>query len=213
VIIQGAYPVGGGPVATPTAPPAHLGLFTLPIHAGQSAGNGGFNPAEVVDVRRQVTALGGIIPVKSVQERDSITPYNGLVVMRLDKGGSLDRYVQGAWHGNSDWVDVPMNPGWRPTVAGVGVQLRARVIADGLLGEVLGELILDEPFGLPVEGWSFGTLPPYIKPAEGSFILGTSNNYQKAQVFYIRQNGDVAIGPNPQGRVMQFHGIFPLQQA
>jgi hypothetical protein len=59
-----------------------------------------------------------------------------------------------------------------------------------------------------------GTLPPHIRPIQNGspFILGTSDGYTRAQVFYIRNDGGVAVGPYPKGRVMQFHGIFPLAQ-
>jgi hypothetical protein len=211
VIIQGAYPASGV-AQRPAIPAGHEALFHVPINAGMSAGNGGWTANTAVDLRRQLTTLGGIIPVNSVAERDALDPYNGLVAMRLDRGGSMDRYVAGKWKGNSDWVDVPMMPGWRPTVANVGVQLKARILADGLLGEVSGELILPEPYGMPVEDWIMGTLPAFIKPAENSWILGTSNNYTRAQVFYVRGDGTIRIGPYPSGRVMQFHGIFPLAQ-
>lgn len=210
VIIKGAYPTSGA-AQRPAIPVAHEPLFAVPINANVSAGNGGWTVGTEIDLRRQLATLGGIIPVNSIEERNAIAPYNGLSVMRLDLGGSIDRYVKGKWKGNSDWVDCPMMPGWRPTVANVGVQLRARVIADGLLGEVSGELILPEPYGVPVEGWTMGTLPDWIKPVNGSFILGTSDGYRRAQVFYLRGTGEVMIGPYPIGRVMQFHGIFPIE--
>jgi hypothetical protein len=211
VIIQGAYPSSGA-AQRPAIPAGHEALFHVPINVNMSAGNGGWTASSAIDLRRQLTTLGGIIPVNSVAERDALDPYNGLVAMRLDRGGSMDRYIAGKWKGNTDWDDVPMMPGWRPTVANVGVQLKARILADGLLGEVSGELILPEPYGMPVENWIMGTLPAYIKPAEGSFILGTSNNYTRAQVFYVYGDGTIRIGPFPEGRVMQFHGIFPLAQ-
>lgn len=207
VIIQGSYPASGA-AQRPAIPAGHEALFHVPINANMSAGNGGWTANTAVDLRRQLTTLGGVLPVNSQAERDALDPYNGMVAMRLDRGGSMDRYVAGKWRGNTDWADVPMNSGWAPTVAGVGVQLRARVIADGLLGEVSGELIYAA--GTPVEGWSFGVLPSYIKPAPNSFMLGTSKNYQKAQVFTLSEDGNVRIGPYPEGQIFQFHGIFPL---
>jgi hypothetical protein len=36
--------------------------------------------------------------------------------------------------------------------------------------------------------------------------------YTRAQVFYVFGDGTIRIGPYPVGRVMQFHGIFPLAQ-
>ena len=205
VIIQGAYPASGLAVK-PAVPAGHEPLFQVPINANMSAGNGGWAANTAVDLRRQLTTLGGVLPVESLAERDALDPYNGMVVMRLDLGGSMDRYVAGQWRGNTNWVNVPMNQGWQAVVP--ATTLRARIIADGLMAEITGELIY--PPGDPVEHWSFGVLPSYMKPADGSFILGTSNGYQKAQVFLVSADGNVRIGPNPQGRVFQFHGIVPL---
>lgn len=206
VIIQGAYPTSGAAVR-PAIPAGHEALFHVPINANMSAGNGGWTASSAVDLRRQLTMLGGILPVNSVAERDALDPYNGMVVMRLDRGGSMDRYVSGKWKGNTDWALVPMNPGWAGVVS--STRLMARVIADGLMAEVKGELVYGA--GLPVEGWSFGVLPAFIKPENGSFILGTSKTYQKAQVYYLNEDGNVRIGPYPEGQVFQFHGFFPIQ--
>lgn len=211
VIIQGAYPAAGEPVV-PTTPPGHEALYRVPIAVNMSAGNGGWTAGTQTDLRKQLAMLGGIIPVNSINERNALDEYEGMCVMRLDMGGSIDRFVGGAWRGNTNWEPVPMNPGWRPSVPNVGVELKVRVLADGLLGEVSGELVLDQPYGDPVEGWSMGIIPPHIRPVNGSFILGTSDSYTRAQVFYINADGNVRIGPFPRGRVMQFHGIFPLAQ-
>ena len=204
VIVQGSYPASGAPVR-PATPAGHEGLWAVPINANMSAGNGGWTAGTQVDIRRQLSTLGGTIPVNSVEERDDLDPYEGLCVMRLDRGGSSDRYIGGEWKGNTDWADVPMESGWQQVSGGLG--FKARIIADGLLGEVKGELSYP---GTPVEGWSFGTLPPSIQPAESGFVLGTSNNYTKTQVFRIKPNGRVEIGPDPQGSIFMFHGIFPL---
>jgi len=50
VIIQGAYPVSGQPV-TPTIPAGTIGLWSVRINAGTSSGSGGWNTANLVDLR------------------------------------------------------------------------------------------------------------------------------------------------------------------
>jgi len=50
VIIQGAYPVSGQPV-TPTVPAGTIGLWSVRINANTSAGSGGWNTANLVDLR------------------------------------------------------------------------------------------------------------------------------------------------------------------
>lgn len=51
VIIQGAYPVSGQPV-TPTIPAGTIGLWSVRINANTSAGSGGWNTANLVDIRQ-----------------------------------------------------------------------------------------------------------------------------------------------------------------
>ncbi len=50
VIIQGAYPGAGQPV-TPTVPAGTIGLWSVRINANTSAGSGGWNTANLVDIR------------------------------------------------------------------------------------------------------------------------------------------------------------------
>jgi hypothetical protein len=50
VVIQGAYPASGSPV-TPAIPAGSIGLWSVKIAAATSAGGGGWNTANLVDLR------------------------------------------------------------------------------------------------------------------------------------------------------------------
>ena len=60
-VIQGAYPASGSPV-TPSTPAGALALFSVPIGAGVSAGNGGWVTSGLVDLRKPLLLLGQTTP-------------------------------------------------------------------------------------------------------------------------------------------------------
>lgn len=61
VVIQGAYPASGSPVA-PAIPPGAIGLAQVKIAAGTSAGGGGWNTANLTDIRPNLM-LGIVKPI------------------------------------------------------------------------------------------------------------------------------------------------------
>ena len=210
VIVKGAYPASGNPVR-PSIPAAHEALWAVPINAGMSAGNGGWNRSLAVDLRRNLVALGSPIPVNSAAERDALAAYEGMQVMRLDLQGSVDRYVDGKWVGNTDWINGTYLSGWR-TVTN-GTPLRFKLTADGKLGIIQGEVIY--PNGTPTEGWVIGKIPPAamaagLIPEDNSWVIGTDENYTGTVVIQLRSNGEVRLGPFPRGKVFMFSGTFPI---
>lgn len=82
-VVQGAYPVSGGPVA-PAAPASAIGIFTQRVNHGTSVGSGGIDTSLTVDVRARAAAVGGVVQVHSQAERDAFTTFDGLQVYRLD---------------------------------------------------------------------------------------------------------------------------------
>jgi hypothetical protein len=58
-VVKGAYPATGSPV-TPATPAGALALFAVPVGAGVSAGNGGWNAATSVDVRKPLRLFGDV---------------------------------------------------------------------------------------------------------------------------------------------------------
>lgn len=215
VIIKGAYPASGNPVQ-PAIPDAHVALFAVPINAGMTAGSGGFTASAVIDLRRQVATVGSSIPVHSQAERDALSPYNGLTVMRLDLGGSIDRYIDGRWRGNTDWIYCTTSANWTPVLASSSplydkVRLRCKVVGDGTQLAVWGEMKYTGS-GNVTEGMVIGTIPANSKitPEENSWILGTDDIYSGFCLVQLTKSGQIKVGPRPNGKVFMFQGTVPL---
>ena len=215
VILQGEYPVTGLPVP-PTVPPAHEPLFQVPVDAGVSGGTGGWTPARATDLRRQLASIGSYIPVRSISERDELLPYDGLTVMRLDLGGSIDRYVDGRWRGNTDWIYADMSPNWTPVLAASDpryhfTRLRCKVVGDGTQLSLWGEIKYTGS-GDVREGMVIGKIPANSKitPEENSWIIGTDNLYSGFCLIQVTKAGEVKVGPRPNGKVFMFQGTVPL---
>ena len=217
VILQGAYPAAGLPVA-PTVPAGHEPLFSVPIGAGLSAGTGGWQPSTATDLRHQLAAIGAWIPVNSEAERDALLPYNGLTVMRLDLGGSVDRYVNGRWRGNTDWIYCDFEPGWRPAYPDPNdyrynlSRLRCKVVGDGTLLSVWGEVWFGGT-GTPTTGAVIGKIPKKynIKPSDFSWVPGTGAPYTDIFVIRLNSAGEISLGPGTSGKSFWFQGIVPLE--
>ena len=208
VILKGAYPVAGSPVQ-PTVPAAHEPLFAVPIEAGVSAGTGGWTLASASDLRRQLATLGSYVPVRSVSERDELLPYDGLTVMRLDLGGSIDRYVDGRWRGNTDWIYCDMSPKWQAVIT--ATRLRCKVVGDGTQLSLWGEIKYTGTDAVR-EGMVIGKIPANSKivPEDNSWIIGTDEFYKGFCLIQITAAGEVRVGPSPQGKVFMFQGTIPL---
>ncbi|WP_024816973.1 hypothetical protein [Arthrobacter sp. 31Y] len=77
-VIKGAYPASGQPVP-PVIPAAHIGLAQAKIIAGTSAGNGGWSPANLADIRppivlaNQTPGIGGDVELIGIYVRKSGT--------------------------------------------------------------------------------------------------------------------------------------------
>lgn len=210
VIVKGALTTGT-PVA-PAEPNGHEQLYAVTIAAGTSAGNGGWLTANRKDVRRSLVSLGSPIPVNNLSERNALATYEGMQVMRLDLEGSIDRFVNGKWKGNSDWVSGVYSSNWR-TVTN-GTPLRFKLTADGKLGIVQGEVLFTGSTN-PAEGAVIGTIPAAalgsgIVPEDNSWVIGTDENYTGTVVITLRTNGQIRLGPFPRGKVFMFSGTFPI---
>lgn len=215
VILKGSYPSSGNPVQ-PNVPDAHVPLYAVPINAGMTAGSGGFNASALIDLRRQVAAMGASIPVHSQAERDELQTYNGLTVMRLDLGGSIDRYVGGRWRGNTGWIYPTVSSTWAPVIpAGQPkhelTRLRCKVVGDGTQLAIWGEMKYTGS-GNVAEGMVIGQIPANqkITPEDGSWILGTDENYAGFCFVTVSKSGQIKVGPRPGGKVFMFQGTVPL---
>lgn len=212
VILKGAYPASGEPVR-PAIPNAHEELYAVEISAGTSSGNGGWSTSKRVDLRRNLVAIGTPIPVNSVSERNGLAVYEGMQVMRLDLNGTIDRYIDGTWKGNTSWINCTYSDGWSG-VSG-GTPLRVKLTADGLIGMLGGEVKWGG-INAAWEGMIVGTIPASamaagIIPENNSWVIGTDDTYRQTMVIQITAAGQIRLGPSPTGRVFMFQGTFPIQ--
>jgi hypothetical protein len=97
--------VTGTPAVSPTAPaiPAGaIGIGTVTVAAGVTATtNAG---CTILTYCRWTSGAGSPIPVRVVSERASLTPFTGLQVMRLDKGGLVQTYDGSTWRGQRSYA-------------------------------------------------------------------------------------------------------------
>lgn len=212
VIIKGSYPSSGSAVA-PTVPKAHETLWQVPIPAGMSAGSGGWVLKNAKDLRVQLVANGSAIPVASLSERSALLAYEGMQVMRMDLNGTIDRYVDGTWKGNTSWINCTYSDGWSG-VAG-GTPLRVKLTADGLIGMLGGEVKWGG-INPAWEGMIVGTIPASamaagIIPENNSWVIGTDDSYRQTIVIQITSTGQIRLGPFPNGRTFMFQGTFPVK--
>lgn len=212
VIIKGGYPSTGSAVP-PTVPKAHETLWQVPIPAGMSAGSGGWVLKNAKDLRVQLVGNGSAIPVASLSERGTLLAYEGMQVMRMDLDGTIDRFVDGTWRGNTAWVNVTMSPNYRHVPGGSG--FRVKLTADGNLGMLSGEITLVGN-SVPREGDVLGTIPASamaagILPEQNSWVIGTDEGYRNTMVLRLDENGRIALGPYPNGRTFMFQGTFPVK--
>lgn len=207
----------GSPTAVaPKVPGAHLALYQVRIPAGASAGNGGWSTANMVDLRKRAVSNGAAIPVSSTAERDSLEAFDGMQVMRLDLGGSIDRYVAGRWRGNTAMMFMEPASGWRTMVDSnhilyPHVRLRCRVVGDGTMLWLGGEIMYTGS-GNVYEGQVVGQIPPdqKISIQDGSWIMGTDDDYRGSIIMRVSRNGQITIGPAPNGKIFMFQGTVPL---
>lgn len=94
---------GGGFPAAPTSPFIDLGFADMPkFGAG----------APSVTINAPLTAAAGApIPVRSSAERDSLPVWPGVSVVRLDRGGLVERHDGSKWVSGDDdtgWINVPL---------------------------------------------------------------------------------------------------------
>jgi hypothetical protein len=88
VVIQGAYPASGSPV-TPTVPAGSIGLWSVKITAGTSAGSGGWNTANLVDLRPSLQ-LGPLVkPIGHMGRNAGFQVLSGITTVGMDVANVL----------------------------------------------------------------------------------------------------------------------------
>lgn len=91
-VVQGTPGAG-----VPSLPAAAIALRNISVPAGTSVGTGGLTAGNLSTDRRQyVVGLGGLVPVASQSEQDSLVTYSGLPAWRTDTK-SLEVYNGTKW--------------------------------------------------------------------------------------------------------------------
>lgn len=90
----------------PTIPVGALELATSVVAVGATSTNGA--NVTITNTARLTAARGAPIPVRNTTERDALTTYPGLHVIRLDNGGKLERWVSGSTWTTYDALQVPI---------------------------------------------------------------------------------------------------------
>lgn len=136
----------------PTLPPRSFLVATINVPKAD-----GGTPTVTFNAQYFVAA-GASVPVLSQAERDTFTQYDGLKVIRLDKGGVEEVSVGGSWQsmGQTSYTPVLSSSGTQPNI-GSGQQLGTY--------QVVGKTLVGQAF-ISFNGGSVGTgnygisLPP-----------------------------------------------------
>lgn len=174
----------GTAAVSPTKPSIPVGaveLATATVAAGATSTNGA--GVTITNTARQTVARGAPIPVRNQTERDALTTYPLLTVLRLDTGDIEMRNAA-----NSAWVTVydavPTAPTWT-TLSLIGSVAQYNGDGSGLSASF-------EPFGYRAEGIERGWLRGWLTTAGGvavntavnSVALPVSMRPSKARTIY-----------------------------
>lgn len=101
--------VTGTAAASPTKPSipvgaVEIGTVTVAAGATNTLGAG----VTIANSGQYTVARGAPIPVRNTTERNALTTYPGLHVVRLDNGGKLERWVTGTTWESYDKTQVPV---------------------------------------------------------------------------------------------------------
>jgi hypothetical protein len=185
--------LAGTPSATPVAPalpPRSLLIGTVTVPQV-----GGGSPSVVLNPARYVSA-GGLQPISSNTERETLTPYKGLAILRTDYNG-IEIYDGTEWGGPlTATLVTPPDSGW--TIAG-GItkttaqgfkQFRATLkltrvgAAAATINQTYNALLA-------------GTIPAAYRPAvdvQGHAVMSTTGGTFRANLeCFIGASGDIAF--------------------
>lgn len=126
--------LAGTAAATPAAPTLPARSFLVATINVPKAGGG--SPTATFNAQYFVAA-GATVPVASQSERDGFTQYDGLKVIRLDKGGIEEISVGGSWlsMGQTSYTPVLSSSVTAPNI-GTGQQLGTyQVVGKTLVGQ------------------------------------------------------------------------------
>lgn len=155
--------------------------------------------------------------IHSQTERDNLTPFEGMIIVRMDKKGLRETYIDTEWVGDTGWLEagITVSPGWQQNgsllyriVGGIQVHLRGQMDRTG------GEIVINSPTG-NIANTEVVTLPAALWPVYyqgiGSSFLGRSASFQ------VTSEGGVDVvavaAPNANittGESLSFSGVYLL---
>lgn len=224
-------PTGGGPSALrivegsssqqlPAAMEKRPGIISdQPLYLVQWKG-GTTTPLQIIDLR--CFAGPGGIEIVHPMAREYLA-YPGATVKMA---GQEYWYTAGA---NNVWDWTSGDTGWvsLTPAAHLGIvgertsgnwvkitNCEARIVANGSMVHVRGELAYVNPgatWYTPTEGVTAAILPPGMRPTTQCYIPGTTAQYSRAAIYPVLPDGSIQLGPNPDGKIAQFNGVFPLR--
>lgn len=89
----------------------------MPILVRQNGGKSIANSEDydlANDITEIVDSLNVNAPIASEEERDALTPFEGMTIVRLDLKGTIEVYINGAWTGSGSTAITTFGTGWNP---------------------------------------------------------------------------------------------------
>ena len=147
------------------------------------------------DLRAMGESINAVIPVSSLEERNALPVYEGMVVIRLDRRfAPLEKYQNGAWSNDyTVWTTIPLASGYAsqganftPRVSRVG----QTVFLEGAVKKTTGTL----PGGLmqvSATGWS---LPSWALPGNEEYGVGAIDQVSNVSRIRVTKSGEIFAG-------------------
>lgn len=146
----------------------------MPILVRQNGGKSIANSEDydlANDVTEIVDSLNVNAPIASQAARDALTPFEGMTIVRLDLGGIIEVYINGAWTGSGSTAITTFGTGWTPLTGGHA----PRLYRAGGVVFLVGGLILGSNGNVS----NMLTVPAAFRPSTTSTIFvgsGVSSN-------------------------------------
>lgn len=151
---------------------------------------------------RWLAAAGAPLPVRTQAERDALTAYVGLRVLRLDAAGRIETYTSSGWD-FVDWLNLPIVPGGWTTPTGTRWQACRR-------GNVIyfrGTLQNSSYSGFA----TICTLPSGIPAPAVTTPLPTSSNTNGTRYITVEPDGSVEVQAEAaSGAYYHLGGSYPI---
>lgn len=144
----------------------------MPILVRQNGGKSIANSEDydlANDVTEIVDSLNVNAPISSIEERNALTPFEGMTIVRLDLKGIIEIYINGAWTGSGSTAITTFGTGWTPLTSSQAPRLYR---AGGIVFLVGGVT-----FGAGASIGNLLTVPTAFRPVTtGTIFVGSGVN-------------------------------------